>query len=45
MNAIRFAIVMVPLATRKPPTPRTTRKDTCMAMPAIGTTRAEIFAT
>ena len=45
MNAIRSAIVMVPLATRKPPTPSTTRNDTCMAMPAIGTTRAEILAT
>ena len=45
MNATRFAIVIAPLATRKPPTPSTTRNDTCSAMPAIGTTRAEIFAT
>ena len=45
MNAIRFATVMVPLATRNPPTPSTTRNDTCMAIPAIGTTSAEIFAT
>ena len=45
MNATRFATVMAPLATRKPPTPSTTRNDTCIAMPATGTTSAEIFAT
>ena len=45
MNATRFAMVIAPLATRNPPTPSTTRNDTCSAIPAIGTTRAEIFAT
>ena len=45
MNATRFATVIAPLATRKPPTPSTTRNDTCIAMPATGTTSAEIFAT
>ncbi len=45
MNATRLAIVIAPLATRKPPTPSTTRNETCIAIPAIGTTRDEIFAT
>jgi hypothetical protein len=36
---------MSPAATRKPPTPSTVRNETCMAMPAIGTTSAEILAT
>ena len=45
MNATRFATVMAPDATRNPPTPSTTRNDTCIAMPAIGTMSAEIFAT
>ncbi len=45
MNVTRFATVIAPLATRKPPTPSTTRNDTCIAIPATGTTRAEIFAT
>ena len=45
MNATRSATVIAPLATRKPPTPSTTRNDTFMAMPATGTMRAEIFAT
>ena len=45
MNATSDATVIAPLATRNPPTPSTTRNDTCIAMPAIGTTSAEIFAT
>ena len=45
MNATRFAIVIAPLATRNPPTPSTTRNETCIAIPAIGTTSDEIFAT
>jgi hypothetical protein len=45
MKATRLATVMAPEATRKPPTPSTTRNDTCMATPATGTTRAEILAT
>ena len=45
MNATNEAMVIAPLATRNPPTPSTTRNDTCMAMPATGTTSAEILAT
>ena len=45
MNATRSATVIAPMATRNPPTPSTTRNDTCMAMPATGTMSAEIFAT
>ena len=45
MNDTRLATVIAPLATRKPPTPSTTSSATCRAMPAIGTTSAEIFAT
>ena len=45
INATRLATVMAPLATRKPPTPNTTRNATCSAIPEIGTTKAEIFAT
>ena len=45
MNATRFATVIAPHATRKPPTPSTTSSDTCSAMPATGTTSAETFAT
>jgi hypothetical protein len=45
MKATRLATVMAPEATRNPPTPSTTRNDTCMATPATGTTSAEILAT
>ena len=45
MNATSEAIVMAPLATRNPPTPSTTRNETCIAIPATGTTSAEILAT
>ena len=44
MNVTSEAIVIAPEATRNPPTPSTTSSDTCSAMPAIGTTRAETFA-
>ncbi len=45
MNVTRLATVIAPLATRNPPTPSTTRNDTCRAIPATGTTSAEILAT
>ena len=45
MNDTRFAMVMAPLATLNPPTPSTMSSDTCSAIPATGTTSAEILAT
>ena len=44
MNVTRLAIVIAPDATRKPPTPSTTSRETCSAMPAMGTTSAETLA-
>ena len=44
MKVTREAIVIVPSATRNPPTPRTTSSDSCSAMPATGTTSEEILA-
>ena len=45
MKDTSCATVMTPLATRKPPTPRTTKNETCMAMEEMGTTKAEMRAT
>ena len=45
MNDTSWAIVIASLATRNPPTPRTTKNDTCIAMLEMGTTNAEILAT
>jgi hypothetical protein len=44
MNVTRLAMLIAPVATRKPPTPSTTSSETCSAMPATGTTSAETFA-
>ncbi len=45
MNATRLAMVISPLATRKPPAPSTTSSETCSAIALSGTISAEIFAT